>query len=1155
MNKTAESQQNTIRPAAQFLLSLVCTLIFCLTPRLAAWALDDPNATTASVTSAMPFWQSLLGMGGGILVLALVLKWNHHLSREVEERRQIEQRLSLALEGGNLGLWDVDLLSGSMVVNARWAEMLGYTLAEIEPLHRSFWLSTIHPADRERVLQLGRACQMGEQERYVAEYRAMTKEGEVRWFMSRGAIVAQDADGKATRMVGTVSDTTARKQMEEALRASEARHALILASVADGILVMDTTGSITFANQAALTMLGWQPDALIGKPMHATLHHSHANGERYPGRECPTRKALQDGIASHTEDEVYWRQDGSSFAVEYSSVPMRQEGELLGAAVVFRDVSQKRQAESRIRILNQLVYGSLESASVGAWWIDFSEEDTFHALDTTARLLGMPSSTHTDKSYRMSELFQRLEQIKAEAPQHADRIDATLAELRGTIAGEGEFFNSTFAVPQPENRLHWLNVRGYVSQRDSTGQAQLMTGTVIDITDQKSGELAMQQAKQAAEEAARVKSDFLANMSHEIRTPMNGIIGMVDLIQQSELNAKQRRMLATIQESSTSLLNILNDILDFSKIEAGKMVVEHTPTLLREVVEGSVQLMYASANGKTLDLSVYVDPRLPRWILADPTRLRQIILNLVGNAVKFTSSNAQQQGRVAVRAEAHSNMQNATQLVLRIRDNGIGISQKNIKKLFQPFSQADASTSRKFGGTGLGLSITQRLVQLMGGSISVHSVPGTLTEFSVILPITALPPPADRPLNPEPDLQGLALTIVAPDAVYAEILDDYCRAAGAHTQLFRHWNALLAHWQNAATAPQPALLLLDDSTVTPHDLPAGVRLVRLMRNPKSASWSDSVTISATPLVYQELVSHLAVAGGLLKPSAMVAMTERRKRARQPLPTVEEASAAGRLILLAEDNEINREVISEQLHILGYAVEVAEDGEIALAMWRSGRYGLLLTDCHMPNRDGFSLTTAILQEEAPGSHRPIIAVTANALQGEAERCIAHGMDDYLAKPLRIHELGAMLNKWLPLHPIKKEAAEQRPAATPSDPAEVDALPVWDANTLTRMVGENPEMQRRLLRKFLLSAPPQMAAIQEALDHAALDKVAQVAHAFKSAARMVGALRLGEHLQATERGAKEGDREMCTMQLWPQLQELLLESQQAIELFLQQNGDNE
>jgi CheY-like chemotaxis protein len=328
-----------------------------------------------------------------------------------------------------------------------------------------------------------------------------------------------------------------------------------------------------------------------------------------------------------------------------------------------------------------------------------------------------------------------------------------------------------------------------------------------------------------------------------------------------------------------------------------------------------------------------------------------------------------------------------------------------------------------------------------------------------------------------------------------------------------------------------------------------------MRNPKSASWSDSVMIGATPLVYQELVSHLAVAGGLLKPSALVALTERRKRTRQPVPTIAEAVAAGRLILLAEDNEINREVIREQLRILGYAVEVAEDGEIALTLWRSGRYGLLLTDCHMPNRDGFSLTTAILQEEEPGSHRPIIAVTANALQGEAERCIAHGMDDYLAKPLRIHELGAMLNKWLPLTPVNKEAQELTPEATLPSTEEAENLPVWDADTLTRMVGENPDMQRRLLQKFLLSAPQQMAAIQEAMDHAALDKVAQVAHAFKSAARMVGALRLGAHLQATERSAKEENMEACTTQLWPLLQVLLQESQQDIELFLQQNGGKE
>ncbi|WP_130469994.1 PAS domain S-box protein [Candidatus Magnetaquicoccus inordinatus] len=1180
--------QNGLMPSPRLpWLSLLALLLSEFGRVRTLYAIDDPEMGAVLSSSPFSLWQSLLGMGLGILVLAAVLKWNHRLGREVEERRQIEQRLSLALEGGNLGLWDVDLLSETMIVNGTWAEMLGYTLEEITPLHRSFWLNTIHPNDRERVLQLGQACLNGQEERYVAEYRAITKTGNIRWLVSRGAIVSYADDGKATRMVGTVLDITTRKQMEEALRASEARHALILASVADGIFVMDTNGITTFANQAAASILGWSVEELIGIPMHSTIHHTFANGAPYPASQCPTRKAYQQGIPSHVEDELYWRKDGTGIPIEYSSVPMRQEGRLIGAAVVFRDVSQRRQAETRIRILNQLVYGSLESASVGAWWIDFNEEDTFHALDTTARLLGMPSSTASDKSYRLSELMQLLTHTKELCAEHADHVDETLTALQGTISGKSEFFNSTFPSLLAGERLRWLNVRGYVAQRNHEGKALLMTGTVIDITDQKDVELAMEEAKQAAEEAARVKSDFLANMSHEIRTPMNGIIGMLDLMQQSALNASQRRMLSTIQESSLSLLNILNDILDFSKIEAGKMVVERTPMQLREVVEGAVQLMFATASNKSLDLSVFVDPQLPRWLLADPTRLRQIILNLVGNAVKFTSSTPQQQGRVAVRAELHKDKQH--HFSLHIRDNGIGIAQENLKKLFRPFSQADASTSRKYGGTGLGLSITHRLVELMGGTITVQSIPGSLTEFTVTLPLEPSAPPPTHSATSEIILQGLTLYIVAGDTIYAQILLAYSQAAGAQSVLFASLEQLQQHWQTDPPAQEHSLLLVDaeEQEIPAHSLPAGIRLLRLQRQARAASWSGCVAIPAMPLLYQELIANLAVASGRMKASALVAMTERRQRPRQAVPSIDEAIASGTLILLAEDNEINREVISEQLRLLGYAAEVAEDGEVALHMWRSGRYALLLTDCHMPNRDGFSLTTAILQEEKPGQHRPIIAVTANALQGEAERCLAHGMDDYLSKPLRMAELGAMLNKWLPLAQntaadsanehcpttaTTKEISltgttERRASSTdkgePSHPSSVAAqqeeesmeLPLWDASTISRMVGENPQMQRRLLEKFLHSAPQQMGAIQEALEAGQMDKVGQIAHAFKSAARMVGALRLGELLQTTERAGKAGDEEQCKQLLWPTLQGLMQESQLAIEAFLQHKGDSE
>jgi len=514
-----------------------------------------------------------------------------------------------------------------------------------------------------------------------------------------------------------------------------------------------------------------------------------------------------------------------------------------------------------------------------------------------------------------------------------------------------------------------------------------------DITEFK-------RAEQAALAASRAKSEFLANMSHEIRTPMNGVVGMVDILQQSDLTLEQQRMLATISQSALALLRILNDILDYSKIEAGKLAVESIPTQLAEVAQGVVQLLLPSAQAKGIDLSLALDASLPTWVFSDPARLRQVLLNLTGNALKFTQSDASHPGQVRLQLMPASLPDGQPGLHLVVTDNGIGMSREVVARLFQPFTQADSSTSREFGGTGLGLSISQRLVALMGGQLLVRSEPGVGSSFTVELPL-----------------------LEAPSGQPSDVLPE------------RHQH------------PQ--------------------------------------------------------------------------RQRSPAQAV----ATGQLVLLAEDNETNRDVLREQLHLLGYSAEVAEDGVQALHMWRSGRYALLLTDCHMPNMDGLELTAAIRQAELPGTRMPIIAVTANAMQGEIERCLAGGMDDYLSKPLRMAALKQTLARWLPL-PTQPDAFEDSDVGAEPAPAVPSGAPgiepvVWDSSALRQVVGDNPAMQQRLLTKFLVNADAQVADIGVAAQTPDIGRMADVAHTLKSAARTVGALALGELCQQIETAGRAGD----------------------------------
>ncbi|MEI7037302.1 PAS domain S-box protein [Fulvimonas yonginensis] len=1022
--------------------------------------------------------------------------------------RESEARLRVAFEQAAVGM--AHLEGGRVTLpNRRLLEMVG---CGVDHVHApQSWSDWTHPEDRERDGALLQRLLRGEAAAGSLDKRLRRADGGDFWVHVTYSVI--DPDGEhPPRIFTVVEDTSERRRIQGA-----ANQALsTLDAIAEATFSFDPDSlQIFYVNEGALRQSAYTRTQLLSM----TLLDLQDAAARPQATALLAAAAARPEKGHRLETELL-RRDGSRLPVEMAVQYIHSADQAPFYVAVTRDITERREARLRLEELNAELEERVEQRTDALYATNLllrNKEEQIRAIvenipscvitidrdgiitsanAAVAAVFSMPVSGAIGRD--LNELIPGLFEQICRADLWRDGVASATGEpllLKGAFEG--------LAV-DGEPRALEVSVGSY-ELRGETHYAAI----IRDVREELAAKHELLRARMEAEQASRAKSAFLATMSHEIRTPMNGVLGMSELLLQSSLPRGDREMVETIQQSASTLLDLLDDILDFSKIEAGKLDLEMQPVDLDRMVEAVCATHVAVAEAKGVELRAFVAPSTPATVLADPVRVRQILHNLIGNAIKFSAGRSGVAGRVDVRVDAHLHPDASAEVMLEIRDNGIGMTQEVLGRVFHPFTQGEGATTRRFGGTGLGLSICKRLVELMEGEIVCHSLPGQGTVFTIALRFGRgrWNPPAAVARR-----EGLSRALVVSSDVA------FCADAAACLQAMQlpyetfPCGEDMARWldeardPDAATADAQPLILSGPGADDWRQL-RRMAAVACERELPQVVWSPGERKAGGLVDAGVVLLGRAVFNMRGLEEAMAAALGQRPAAPAPLAPESEACFVGESIrlLIAEDHEINQRVIQRQLHRLGVHGDLVGDGEQALAAWRRGGYDAILADLHMPRMDGYTLARAIRSEEAGrGLARiPIIAFTANAIIGDEAKCFEAGMDDVVTKPVELERLREVLTRWL-LSASPARAASGHEPSVRDDEAASGHL---DVRVLQQLVGDEPEVVADFLNEFSQGAARLMHSLHALAPTDAWRDARSLAHRLKSSARSVGAARMG------------------------------------------------